>query len=123
MRVNLKAMAGVVMLLVSVDASAHHSFAMFDRGKEVSLVGEVRDFHWSNPHSWIFLIVKDNKGHAVEWKLEGGSPNLLQRDGWTRRSLGAGSQVTVVVHPSKDGTTSGSVISVTLADGTKLGSR
>lgn len=124
MRTRAAAAVGwVVALLASAAVSAHHSFAMFESEKQIELAGVIRDFHWTNPHSWIFLNVKDVKGQTVEWKIEGGSPNLLKRDGWTRRSLIPGQPVTVRIRPAKDGTSYGSLVRVTLADGTQLGSR
>lgn len=123
MRTRSRFLVMTATLVAAVSSSAHHSFAMFDNQQEVALAGQVRDFQWTNPHSWIFLTVNDAQGHAVEWKVEGGSPNLLQRDGWTRRSLNAGDSVTVIVHPAKDGSAFGSLVRVTLADGTRLGSR
>lgn len=107
--------------LLTHGALAHHSFAMFDAAKEVTLVGEVRDFQWTNPHSWIHIAVQDESGEEVVWRIEGGSPNLLQRRGWTRKSLSAGDKATIVIHPAKDGSAFGSLMSVTLADGHQLG--
>lgn len=118
-----KALSASIILLVCNGAAAHHSFSMFDNAKDLTLAGEIRDFQWTNPHSWIFLLVTDQKGAPIEWKVEGGSPNLLRRDGWTRRSLAKGDKVTLIIHPAKDGSNFGSLVRVTLADGTKLGSR
>ena len=101
-------------------AHAHHSFAMFDGAKEVVLDGTVREFQWTNPHSWIQLTVMEG-GQATEYSIEGGSPNGLARKGWTRNSLKVGDHVKVSIHPLKDGSKGGSFMKATLADGSILG--
>ena len=101
-------------------AAAHHSFAMFDRNKEVLLTGQVTQIQWANPHVWIHVDVKKPDGKVEDWALEGGSPNLLSRNGWKRTSLTAGDPVTVLIYPMKDGSTAGSFIEFTKRDGSKL---
>src|SRR6478736_7045110 len=77
---KMLALAGVaVVSLASAPAFAHHSFAMFDNQKNVTLEGTVKEFQWTNPHSWIQLVVKDASGKEDEWSIEGGSPNGLSR--------------------------------------------
>jgi hypothetical protein len=102
-------------------AWAHHSFAMFDRSKQVSLVGTVKSFQYTNPHSWIQLVVMTPAGNADEWTIEALSPNVLSRDGWKKNSLVPGQKVTVLISPLRDGTHGGNLISVTLPDGVTLG--
>jgi hypothetical protein len=102
-------------------AFAHHSFAMFDNSKQTTLVGTVKQFQYSNPHSWIQLVVTTPSGGTDEWTIEALSPNVLGREGWKRNSLLAGQKVTVVIHPLRDGTHGGNLISVTLPDGVTLG--
>ncbi len=70
-----------------VTADAHHSFAAFDRSKEVTFTGVVRDVQWNNPHTWIQVLVTDDNGRQTEWGFECGSPNMMSRTGWTRRTL------------------------------------
>ena len=101
-------------------ALAHHSFAMFDSTKVVVLDGVVRDFQWTNPHSWIQLVVPEN-GHPVEYSIEMGSPNNYSRHGWNRNSLKAGDHIKASIHPRKDGSKGGSFVKVTKADGSILG--
>lgn len=101
-------------------AAAHHSFAMFDRNKEVLLTGEIAQVQWANPHVWIHVKVKKADGTFQDWPLEGGSPNLLSRNGWKRTSLTVGEPVTVLIYPMKDGSASGSFIEFTKKDGSKL---
>jgi hypothetical protein len=100
-------------------AMAHHSFAMFDSQKEVTLEGTVREFQWTNPHSWVQLTVMEN-GQSTEYSIEGGSPNGLARKGWSRNSLKAGDHVKVTIHPLKDGTKGGSFMHALLPDGSTL---
>ena len=107
-------------LLGAAPASAHHSFAMFDQTKRVTLVGTVKEFQWTNPHSWIQVNVTGG-GTAGEWSVEALSPNVLGRQGWKRNTLKPGDKVTVVINPLRDNSKGGNLISVTLADGTTLG--
>ena len=100
---------------------AHHSFNMFDDKKEFVLKGEVKEFQWSNPHTWIQLNVTDASGKVVEWSIEGGSPNLVGRQGWKRNTFKPGDQVEVTVHPLRDGQPGGSFMRAVLPDGRKLG--
>ena len=102
-------------------ALAHHSFAAFDRSKKVVLVGVVKDFQWTNPHAWIQLTVQDKDGHSTEWGVECGSPNMMARTGWKKSLLMPGDQVVVTVNPLLDGRPNGSLVSITLGDGTVLG--
>ena len=118
---KMLALAGVaVMSLSGAPAFAHHSFAMFDNAKNTTLEGTIKEFQWTNPHSWIQIMVKDASGKEVEWSIEGGSPNGLSRGGWKRTSLKPGDKATVVIHPLKDGTNGGSLVTVTV-NGQQLG--
>jgi hypothetical protein len=109
------------LLLATAPAIAHHSFAMFDMQKEVTAKGVVKEFQWTNPHSWVQIEIKNDKGGTDEWALEALSPNVLSRMGWKRNSLKAGESVTVVFHPARDGSHGGHLLNVTLADGTTIG--
>jgi hypothetical protein len=106
-------------LSVGPAALAHHSFAMFDANKTMTVKGVVKEFQWTNPHSWIELEVK-NKGKVQNWSFETSSPLNLKRNGWTKQSLKPGDTVSVSFHPRKDGGLGGSVVSVTTADGKTL---
>lgn len=101
-------------------ALAHHSYAMFDLSKTVTLQGTVRDFQWTNPHSWIWIDVPDANGIAQQWGIEGMSPNYLARRGWSKHTLKHGDKVSVMIHPLKGVEHGGSFLSVTLADGTVM---
>ena len=111
----------LVLASAALPAIAHHSFSMFDAGKEVVLKGTVKEFQWSNPHTWIQLNVTDADGKTLEWSIEGGSPNLVGRQGWKRNSFKPGDAVQITVHPLRDGQPGGSFVRAVLPDGSKLG--
>ena len=111
----------LVTLAAAVPAWAHHSFASFDRSKEVTLTGVVREVQWNNPHTWIQVIVTDEKGRTTEWGFECGSPNMMSRTGWKRTTLKQGDRVTVVGNPLKNGRPNASLVRITLPDGRVLG--
>jgi len=114
-------MAVMAVAIAPIAADAHHSFAMFDRNKVVSLKGVVRDFQWTNPHSWIQLVVKDDSGATTEWSLEALSPNVLGRMGWKRNSIKAGDTITAYFNPTRDGSHGGNMVRVMLSDGKVIG--
>ena len=116
---SVAAAAVLFSLGAPVAALAHHSFAMFDSSKSVTLVGTVKEFQWTNPHTWIQVNVPTN-GKVVEWSIEGGSPNGLARRGWKSSIMKPGDKITVVISPMKDGSNGGSLKSVTLPDGKVL---
>jgi hypothetical protein len=105
---------------VTLMAVAHHSFAMFDRDKEVTLVGTVREFQWTNPHAFIEMDVPDAKGTPEKWSIELNSPNNLTRQGWKSSMLKAGDKVSVTMNPLRDGKHGGLFVSVVLPDGKVL---
>jgi hypothetical protein len=113
---------GGLMLTLTVNAAgAHHSFAMFDRQRTLTMSGTVREFQWTNPHVWIQVIVQDTDGLEHEWSIESGARNMMARQGWTRQTLEAGDRIGLVIRPAVDGSLAGSLVSVTLVDGTVLG--
>ncbi len=114
MTMTLAASLGALGLILAGPAVAHHAFAMFDANREVTLEGTVREFQWTNPHTWVQLLVKDAAGKEVEWSIEGASPNNLARFGWSRNSLKSGDHVQAVVHPLKDGSVGGSLVKITV---------
>ena len=121
MRTSLRTLLAFVLLTTASAALAHHSFAVFDRTKKVTLTGTVREFQWTNPHTWIQVLVPNTTGDATEWGVECGSPNMMVRTGWKKTSLMPGDRITVIVNPLLDGRTNGSLVTATLADGTVLG--
>jgi hypothetical protein len=113
--------AVLALFLVPVSLLAHHAFAAeFDRAKPVKVQGTVAKVEWMNPHIWIYVDTKDDKGAVVRWQCEGGSPNTLTRQGWRKDSLKEGDQVTIDGYRAKDGSNTCNSGSVTLADGKRL---
>jgi Family of unknown function (DUF6152) len=110
--------AGVGMLMTAVPALAHHSFAAeYDVNKKVTLTGTVTKLDWLNPHIWIYLDVKDDSGKVAKWQCEGGPPNTLTRNGWTKSSLKPGDTVTISGVMAKDASNTCSSRVVKLPDG------
>jgi hypothetical protein len=102
-------------------AVAHHSFAMFDQTKTVTLKGKVIEFQWTNPHSWIELEVPEARGGTARWSIELNSPNNLTRQGWRRSTLKPGDAVTITINQLRNGKKGGLFNTVVLPDGRTLG--
>ena len=84
------ALAAATLALTGSPTLGHHSFAMFDRDNQIDLEGVVQEFRFTNPHTFIYLAVKQDDSSTVTWSLEGQSPGLLVREGWTSRTLKTG---------------------------------
>lgn len=100
--------------------SAHHSFAMFDKTRTVTINGTIKDVEWNNPHVWIWITVPTEGGGSDDWGLESGGPSQLNRMGIHRTMLKTGDSITVDVYPMKDGRVGGEFSKATLSDGTKI---
>jgi hypothetical protein len=111
---------GTVVALSGV-AQAHHSFAMFDSSKKITVNGTVKQFQWTNPHAYIQVLAKDASGREVEWSMEMGAPMYLYARGWRPSSLKAGMPVNVTINPLRNGRPGGVVVEVTTADGRAIG--
>ena len=108
-------------LLTAAAAQAHHAFSTeFDVNRPVTLQGKVTKVELINPHSWIHISVVDDKGNAVEWMVEGGSPNALVRKGINKNSIPIGSELVIRGYGTRDGSAKAVGRDITFADGRAL---
>jgi hypothetical protein len=108
------------LLLTTGSALAHHSFAMFDHTRTLTLKGSVTKFQWTNPHAYIELDVPDAKGNITHYSLECTSINMMQRAGWRSNMIKAGDKVKAIVSPLINGDPAGLLLEITLPDGKVL---
>jgi Family of unknown function (DUF6152) len=123
MKVNPRRTLVLALLTLSLLAagvgslSAHHSTVPFDSTKQTTITGIVKEFDWTNPHTWIWVNVPNDKGGMDLWGVEGMSPNYLGRRGWTKSTIKPGEKITIVGRPMKDGSKAAMFMSATLANG------
>lgn len=122
MRLTMRATSFVVVAALGVlPALAHHSFAAeYDEKKPVNVTGIVKKVEWTNPHSRMYLEVKDASGAVTVWNFEFGSPNHLFRAGWSRNTVKEGDKITIEGWAAKDGSHLAQTRQVVLADGRKV---
>ena len=101
MKIGLAALVLSITALGTVPALAHHSFAMYERDKTVTLSGTVKQFVWTSPHVSIQVLTDNPKAGPVTWSIEGGSPTVLARGGWTSTLLKRGDKISLGVHPRR----------------------
>jgi uncharacterized protein DUF6152 len=128
MRNSIQAAIGVIVLaaasaLGSAPAWSHHSGAMFEPEKVITVEGTVKEFEYTNPHSWLYITVRDDKGAETVWGFEAEGPSALMRAGIKANALRPGDKVTVRTRPLRDGRPAGAWVSVTKQDGTVLNPR
>ena len=120
MKFKALGLTGIAVAVCAIPAAAHHSFAMFDAGKRITVAGIVKEFQWTNPHSFILMAVPNSAGQVDQWSIEMGGPAGLARQGWVPKTLRPGMNISVIMHPLKEGN-GGQFLAVTLPDGTQMG--
>lgn len=119
-RKPMRAVAILLSSLLAAAAMAHHSTAEFDYSKQVTIKGKVKEVQWTNPHSYIQLLVTGDDGKQLEWSVEIGSPSLNINLGWRKNSVVAGDEVTMLLSPARNGSPYGTLRVLTFADGREL---
>ena len=104
--------------IAAIPAFGHHAFAAeFDGKKTITIAGTLTKVEWTNPHIWIYLDGKDEAGNAVKRQCEGGAPNTLTRNGWSKDSLKLGDQISGEGWLAKDGSKTCNARAVKMSDG------
>lgn len=112
-----KTLVAASLALLAMPVLAHHSAAMFDHAKVVTVKGTVKEFQYTNPHSWLMITVIGPDGKATEWGFESEGPSSLLKAGIKAGTFKFGDAVTVIANPMRDGRPAGSLVRVTKADG------
>ena len=107
MKWTLPTLGALGLLLAALPATAHHSAAAYDRTKTVTITGEVTEYHWVNPHVWVYMRVTMPDGKTQNWALESESVGQLVRNGWAKESFKPGDKISATVWPLKDGSFGG----------------
>ena len=128
MTVSRAAILSLALALSGAPAFGHHSHAMYDSGEPVLIKGTVKEFVWSNPHCWMYVVVADPAGQITEWSLEMGSTADAARSGWRPKTVAPGDVVSVAIHLLKadlraeaGGRNVGSLAAIALPNGTHIG--
>jgi Family of unknown function (DUF6152) len=100
---RIASLAVAALIAVTLETAAHHSGAMFDDTKEITVTGKVKEFQYTNPHSWLLVDVKNNDGSVTTWGFEAEGPSTLMRAGIRKSDFSPGTEVTITGHPMKDG--------------------
>jgi|ERR1051326_3694430 hypothetical protein len=113
--------SAAICIASAAPGNAHHSFAMFDAGKTVTLNGTVKEFQWTNPHVLILIVVGDaSKSQPIVWTIESTSPGNLRRQGWSKEILRPGDRVEAVGNPLRDGSPGAGFVSLKILDTGKV---
>jgi len=114
---------GTILATLSLPVLAHHSTAMFDDANTVTLTGVIKEFQYTNPHSWLIVDVTNDDGTTTTWGFEAEGPTTMMRSGIRKSSLPVGSKITVTGNPMKDGRPAAAWFKAVLEDGTELNPR
>lgn len=121
MRATVVLCFAALLLVFATPAYVHHSGAMFERTKEITITGTVSEFNWTNPHSSFKVEVPDANGKIDVWAIEMNGPNNIVRLGWKRSTIKKGDKVSVRINPLRNGQPGGWYLGITLPDGKVLG--
>ena len=114
---RIASLAAVALIGVALEAAAHHSGAMFDDKKEVTVTGVVKEFQYTNPHSWLLVDVTNADGSVTTWGFEAEGPSTLTRAGIRKSDFAPGTKLTITGHPMKDGRPAAAWMNATREDG------
>jgi Family of unknown function (DUF6152) len=121
MKFKIAGFVAISIALFAIHADAHHSFAMFDHEKMITVTGTLKEFEYTNPHCWLHINAVDPAtGRTVEWAFEMGSVGQVAADGWKADTVKPGEKITIEAHPMKDGSRGGQYQAAKLADGRSL---
>ncbi len=123
MKIKTLVLGGIALAIsaAAIPAYAHHSYAMFDASKKLTLEGTIKEFQWTNPHSWILMMAPNEAGVMEQWAIELGSPSGLARQGWVPKTIVPGDKVMMTMHPLKNGKPGGSFMAIKLPNGKVMG--
>ncbi|WP_313808355.1 DUF6152 family protein [Sphingobium sp.] len=117
----LKMAVPLILAATTMPASAHHSFAMFDKSKVVTISGSLYAVEWKNPHGWFWIKVQTPDGRVQTWGLEGASPGVFAREGVKKSDFIIGEKVKVDLHPLRNNQTGGQFLRLTFRNGKQVG--
>jgi DNA/RNA endonuclease YhcR with UshA esterase domain len=120
---KLRILTGLILALTLMPLQAHHSTAMFDDQREITVTGIIKEFQYTNPHSWLIIDVTNDDGSVTTWGFEAEGPTTLTRSGIRKSTLPPGTKITITGHPMKDGRSAAAWVVVELEDGTVLNPR
>lgn len=121
--ISRAALLASALLILPALVEAHHATAMFDTNKEVTVQGVVKEFQFTNPHSWLLVDVTNKDGSVTTWGFEAEGPSTMLRNGIHKGDLPPGTKVTVTAHPMKDGQPAGDWLKAVRADGVEINPR
>jgi hypothetical protein len=122
MKVRIAGFIAIAVAAFVLQAQAHHSFAMFDHEKKITISGTLKEFEWTNPHCWLHVSVVDPAtGRTLDWAFEMGSIGQVAQAGWKADSIKPGDKITIEGYPMKDGSRGGQYLSAKLADDRSFG--
>jgi len=120
---KLRILTGLILALTLMPLQAHHSTAMFDDQREITVTGIIKEFQYTNPHSWLIINVTNDDGSVTTWGFEAEGPTTLTRSGIRKSTLPPGTKITITGHPMKDGRSAAAWVVAELEDGTVLNPR